>query len=342
LVNNTKLTLRAGDGFSPAVRFVSGLARSGSPHAMVTVRGGQLALHQIHFELDVPSDSTQRWSLFELTDADSLRLQSCSVTIRNAGEEAYAPAMSVIELRRGTTLEAGATREAAKARTPLGVDINQSIIRGEAILFHSPEGEPAKIRIVDSLIALSERLLDAEVGTTQKNPMAAINLEIIHSTFLVRQGFLRVSNDRQGQGVLPLDVHMLDSIVAGIEGAVLVEQSGDGRTSELRRQMTWHGDRNFYDGFETFWRIAGSGMAQNLNFEDWQLEWDDEFSETGPIGWVRSPAANHIFHTLVPADFVLRADESSAIRAATDGQNAGAAISRLPALPHAVRASYAE
>ncbi len=180
----------------------------------------------------------------------------------------------------------------------------------------SPDGESCKVRIDDSLVALSERLLEAEVGTSQTNPMAAIALEIGHSTFLLRQGLLRLVNERQTQAVLPLDVRMRDSIVAGALGAILVEQLGEGRTTDLRRQLTWRGDRNFYEGFETFWRIAGSGIAQNFDFNDWQLEWDDrEISESGPIGWARSPVDSQIVHLLVPADFVLRVGESGAVGA---------------------------
>jgi serine/threonine-protein kinase len=340
LVNNTKLTLRAGESFAPVVRFVPQVARgSGSSRSMLTVRNGQLALHQVHFEFDAPADSTQRWAVFELNDADSLRLQSCSITVRSNASEVFSPAVAVIEIRRGSAAEPSTGRDASKARRPVEVDLNQTIIRGETTLVQSPDGEPTKIRIVGSLVAISERLLEADVGTNQKNPMAAIALEIDHSTLLVRQGLLRLVNDRQMQIVLPMDILMRDSIVAAADGAVLVEQSGDGRTSDLRRQLTWRGDHNFYDGFETFWRIAASGgMAQNLDFDDWQLEWEErEISEIGPIGWVRSPLSSRDFHTLVAADFVLRADESGAIRAATDGQNAGAAIMRLPPLPHPVR-----
>jgi serine/threonine protein kinase len=339
LVTSTKLSLRAGESFAPVIRFVPQFVRgSGSPRSMLTVRNGQLALHQVHLEFDAPSDSAERWAVFELNDADSLRLQSCSITVRNIADEVYAPAVAVIEIRRGSYGEPSTARDAAKARTPVEVVVNQTIVRGETTLVHSPDGEPSKIRIDDSLIAITERLLEADMGTSQKNPMAAIALEIGHSTFLVRQGLLRLVNDRQTQVVMPMDIRMRDSIVSAAGGGVLVEQSGDGRTSDLRRQLTWRGDRNFYDGFETFWRIAASGMAQNLDFDDWQLEWEDrEISQIGPIGWVRSPLASRVFHTLVPADFVLRADESGAIRAATDGQNAGAAITRLPALPHPVR-----
>jgi serine/threonine-protein kinase len=340
LFNNAKLTVRAGESFAPVVRFIPGGPRgSGSPNAMLTLRNGQLALHQVHFEFDVPTDATQRWTLFELSDASSLRMQSCSATIRTASEEVLAPAVAVVEIRQRSTIDSdAATREAAKARTPVEIVVNQSILRGEATLVYSPDGEPSKIRVADSLVALSQRILEADVGSTQKNPMAAIGLEIDHTTFLVKQGLLRLVNSRQVQSVLPVDVRMRDSIVAGPDGALLIEQSGEGRTSELRRQLTWRGDRNFYEGFETFWRIAGSGMVQNLSFDAWQFEWEErEISEIGPIGWVRTPGATRVFHTLVPADFALRADESSAIRAATDGQNAGAAITRLPSLPHPLR-----
>ncbi len=116
VVNNTKLTLRAGESFAPVVRFSPHSSRgNASQHAMLTVRDGQLALHQLHFEFDAPSESTERWALFELSSADSLRLQNCTVTVRNAVAEVYGPTVAVVEVRRGASVEPGTVRDAAKA-----------------------------------------------------------------------------------------------------------------------------------------------------------------------------------------------------------------------------------
>ena len=83
-----RLTIRAAAGFSPTVSFQPQMADPlRESHAMMTLAGSQLALAGLNLVFDVPRDAVaDSWSLAEIRPGESLRLDDCTLTVRNASD----------------------------------------------------------------------------------------------------------------------------------------------------------------------------------------------------------------------------------------------------------------
>ena len=113
--------------------------------------------------------------------------------------------------------------------------------------------------------------------------------------------------------------------------------SGTTNAEDFRRLLRWHGEKNFYDRFESYWTIItpqGVTEFDSLDFESWKKIWTatPETSEVGAvrggIGWTtrwwEQPARD-----LATSDLDLNG-ASAATGAATDGSNIGVDLIRLP------------
>ena len=64
-ISNMNLTIRAGEQFRPVVVFHPESNPVKYPPGMMTIAGGQLHAANVHWELDLPRDVPDDWSLFE-------------------------------------------------------------------------------------------------------------------------------------------------------------------------------------------------------------------------------------------------------------------------------------
>ena len=96
----------------------------------------------------------------------------------------------------------------------------------------------------------------------------------------------------------------------------------------MRKRIAWNGDRNFYEGFNVFWRMGGPGGAETavqMTLADWQGFWAAREVRPGAdqVIW-RQSATNRPASSHLPADYALGDGENPAHNAATDGRDAGA------------------
>jgi hypothetical protein len=189
-------------------------------------------------------------------------------------------------------------------------------------------------------LATSERFFAAVGGPSDPRPPGPIQIDLRHVTAVVANGLVALSATQDAPLQLPIEIDASDCIFLGkkdVRSAPFVEQSGVEEPEDLRKRIAWNGDRDFYEGFNVFWRMAGPGGAETavqMTLADWQGFWGSH--EVRPsavrVVWRQLPPADRAVNRHVPADYALGRGENPARAAATDGRDAGAQIDQLPAI----------
>jgi hypothetical protein len=288
-------------------------------------------------EFDVPRDAVaESWSLAEIRPGESLRLDGCILTVRNASESAGAlhPDVSMFDIRAVPGPGLMSSDDAPVVRPPALLQLKNCILRGEATVVRSNELQPVQITWENGLLATTERFLSATGGPSDPKPQGETQLELRHVTALMRGGLCRLTNTQDAPQQLPLEITAADCIFLCDPSAALVEQSGIDATEEYRRRLVWNGERNFYEGFTTFWRINGAGpeTGSQSTLHDWKLYLGSRESSPslGKVAWQQLPAATRPVNQYIPSDFTLHSGDNPPSHAAADGADAGLQASLLP------------
>ena len=150
-------------------------------------------------------------------------------------------------------------------------------------------------------------------------------------TAVTRSGLCRLVANQSGPHLLPAQISVADSILLGGAGSTLVEQVGEGDIDDFRERIVWNGDRNCYDGFDSFWtidRLDPETPPDRMGFDVWKSHWGGErenLPHVGPLAWRKPPVASQPMHRSSPADYALaeKSSNNPAVGAASDGQNIG-------------------
>ena len=234
--------------------------------------------------------------------------------------------------------------DASPATTPAPIpaatiELIDCIARGEAVLLRAEDLQPVRLAWDNGLLATTERLLSA-TGHARTPPSGqALQVELRHLTAVVRSGLCRIAGSQTAPHLLPLQFTCADSILMGGAGSTLIEQVGEGDVDDFRRQITWNGDRNCYDGFEVFWsirRLDSETPPDQMNFEAWKTHWGSEHENLcrfGRVDWRKLPAADRPLDRATPADYALNEKSAAnpAVGTASDGRDIGMEAARLPA-----------
>ncbi len=138
-----------------------------------------------------------------------------------------------------------------------------------------------------------------------------------------------------------MHVAVADSIVAlpAMASAPLVEQRFVDRAAESRSRLQWSGDRNFYQGFDIFWKVESLGAEAplELSHSDWEAiggRSREYLCRSGGVRWQAISAPTGPFDALTPADYALLPDArmNPAIESASDGRDVGFLADSLPAI----------
>jgi len=329
------LTIRAGSGYQPIVRYEPPPPRGAAPRrSLFALGGGRLTLVGVGFELrlppDVPSDS---WSLLRVAGAEAVRVGRCTLTVTQLPDD---PATQAAFFR----LEEAPVLTSAGILPASEIELRDCIVRGEADLIRIKGTVAVSLEWSNGLLASSRRLLDA-VGTGRQvgEGREGISIELNHVTAAMREGLCRLNVTPEAAPLVPTKIRVTNCILVVDPKSPLIEERGVMRASELRKHVQWQGDRNFYEGFETFWAIHGLNQddePQEMTLRTWQSFWgggEDNLPNYRRVGWKTPPPFSRPFHTHVPSDYALNDSpslESAARNAASDGFDAGFRVDRLP------------
>ena len=217
--------------------------------------------------------------------------------------------------------------DAPVLRPPASLQLKNCILRGEATVVRSNDLQPVQITWENGLLATTERFLAAIGGPSDPKPQGQTQIQLRHVTALMRAGLCRISNSEDFPQQLPLEVIASDCIFICDASSALIEQSGIDAPEEYRKRVVWNGDRNFYEGFSTFWRITGAGVeppAQST-FREWKTYWGsrENSPSLGKVSWQQLPPTTRPVNQYVPVDFALQNGDNPARQSVTGGTDAG-------------------
>jgi hypothetical protein len=309
---------------------------------MLTLVGGQLTLISLAIEFDVPTRyDPPSWALFQTQRTHLLRLDRCWLTIRNATEQRASqhPFVAFFDIKAPADTGAMAMEHAAVPEHTVNIQMDNCVARGEASLLRCEDLQPVSLTWDNGLLVSTERLLVARGGEMANRVNGQISINLRHVTAHVRSGLCLISN-AEGRPLLRTEVQCTDSILLAAAEAPLFEQTGVNSVQDFEAKVVWVGNRYFYSGFHTFWRIASfTHDPVQRNFSDWQRYWreaPDKQEEWGSVVWKRLPDPSRALHTHTPADYALddaNLENQARVIGATDGTEAGLLLADLPVTP---------
>ncbi len=337
-----KLIVRAGEEFSPIVRFEPEVGDpTDSPRSMITLAGGELVFEDVQLELNVPRDPpVDRWSLFQLQQGDTLFLSRCAMTVRNAGQgrstyhEGVAAFIDVLV----PSTDPGAAAAGGDAPTLVPITLEDCVARGEATFLRIPQAVPVRLKFNGGLLATTERLLTIGGCPEETIQDAYIKLDLDHLTAVVDGGLCLIKNGENAPYLATLDVECNDCIVVmKNKTAALFDHRGVATAREFMRGLLLSGRRNFYQNVDLFWRVDASRTDDQIiefSWQDWKEHWADSESRSQPNGvqWHLLPPPAIPVHQHTPDDYLLLEHPSNP---AYDSR-AGFDRANLPILPMSV------
>ncbi|MCE5267924.1 MAG: protein kinase [Planctomycetaceae bacterium] len=312
-IANLQLTIRASDGYRPLLLF---RPTEGNPvkysRSMFTLTAGRLTLADVAVELRVPGDvPADNWSLIEMWGGQSLRLERCTLSVRNSLDRfsSYHPTAMMVRARPAPGSDLPAAN--APAVTPLStIELVDCVARGEAAFLSVEDLQPVYMLWDNGLLATSEQLLVAGGGQVAPKRDEMLRLELRHVTAAVRGGLCRFTNTLSAPHQLTVQLVCSDDIILTAAGVPLIEQEGIASADKSREKVLWTGDHNFYPDTDVFWlvrNIDSKLQPETMTFDAWKTYWGtsrESQPSREPLTWKRGPA-NRPLHEQTPEDYAL-------------------------------------
>jgi hypothetical protein len=338
-ISNTRVTIRAAQGFQPVVLFRPEANPVEYPASMITIAGGELTSLGVDWELDLPRDVPADRALVESRRANLVRFEQCSLTIRNASLEhsAYHAGIAFFEVKAAPGNATMAMDPSAADDQAVRIELVDVVARGEATLVHTSDLQPLALDWQNGLLATSEHLLSAGGGAIKPHqPARDVEISLRHVTAAVNSSLVSLFNSVDAPYQLMTRIHATDCVFLSSGHPPLVEQSGSDDIDEFIERLEWNGDRDCFDGFEVFWQIEKTTPppeSKAMAFDEWRDYWASRLKRPtdAAITWRNLPPASRPYHLHAPTDYVLDASVPSnpPVRAAADGLDGGFVARRL-------------
>ena len=296
-VSSPNVTIRAGEGFHPRIVFQPDASDPAKyARSMIGLSGGQLVLQGLSLELEVPRLlAAENWSLVQLSPGQSLKLNRCWLTIRNASNQqtAYHPDVAFVRVSAPPGMDPAIGDEAPPE--PASLTLTDCIARGEATFLHSEGPQPIELVWNNGLLATSERLFSAEGGEQASRAGLGVHLQLDHLTAELRSGLCRLARSEYAPHQLPCRIGCAHSMLFGSARSPLIEQVTFASGEDSLAAISWDGRQNSYPGFLIFWRTQqlDDSPSKEMTFDAWKTHWRPEHESqpgAGPVGW--SPSAD--------------------------------------------------
>jgi serine/threonine-protein kinase len=337
-IANLHLTIQAGEGYHPVVVFHPTDADPVKyARSMFTLTASQFTLTNVAMELHVPRDvPADNWSLFETCGGEMVRLERCSLTVRNTSDQGLTYQQDVAFFRARSAPEAEGAVGNVPAATPLAtLVLTDCIARGEADFLRVEDLQPVHLTWDNGLLVTSERLLVAGGGQAAPKLDEMLRIELLHVTAAVRGGLCRLTSSSSNPYQLTAQFVSTNSILIASPGVPLIEQEGAASVDNLRQRFIWNGDWNCYQDVDVFWAVRNldpETQPDVMTFEGWKTYWGPSRENQPSIErllWKKAPDAERPWHAQGPADYTL---EDPTFGDSVAGAP-GCQIDRLPRLP---------
>lgn len=340
-----KITIRAGKGFRPNIEFIAkDIPASGYETRMITLTGGSLDLVDISLSIRVKDGiNTDNWALISTKRTDAVRMQRVAITFENPSRR---PAC-VMEFRGGASRMVSDMEMPVNMNqmsTSMTVRLADSMVRGGTDLFHVKTILSARLDVENSLLVLDGTLLrqTGSMDIPEKQP--ELSLRLYQLTAVLNAGLIMMESGEVPRQLGRVSIDAANNIFTTPTPAPnrtlapLIMLSGNDPSDDLRKLVAWSGQKNFYDGFQSFWetRTAFEGPRTSVwDFEEWKYRLDsNEIDPHATIVLWKQPWSQRLFWNLTPKDFALddTATGNPALSAANNGENAGVNLSTLEKL----------
>ncbi len=334
------LHIYAAEGYSPVLSFrTANSVSDNNSQGMIRILNGQLSFGGLHFELIVPNDSLEgEWSLFQAEQIRSLRMQHCTVTVRNSygGRFSNLDNVSVVHIVPDE-LDEMLEPDMDSERPPTEIDLQHCVIRGETNVLRVNEAVPVALTWYNGLLVTTERLVRLNGAREMPNRDNEMSIELGHVTAIVDEGLAEFVSNSKLPFLMDMRIQCNDCILVSQRWSPMVVQTGPQRLSSLLAQMAYVGGRNFYDGIETFWQVVPRDRSQTeiFDFEMWRNHWTSDVTPTqGRVKWQNPPDKNRPTHEHRVVQYTLSLNDNPAIKSSADRRsNAGFMHGLLPRLP---------
>jgi hypothetical protein len=333
-VSSPGVTVRAGQGFHPRIVFQpDGGDPAKCPRNMISLFGSELTLQDLPLELEVPRlVAAENWSLIQLSPGQSLKLNRCWLTIRNASNQqtAYHPDVAFVRVLGHAGMDPAISDEVVPE--PASLVLTDCVARGEATFLKSEGPQPIELSWNNGFLAITERLFSAEGGEQSPRPGQGVRLQLDHLTADLRAGLCRLARSEYAPHQLPCRIRCTQSMLFGSAKSPLVEQITFASGDDCLAAISWDGHHNSYPGFLIFWRTQqlDDSPPKETTFDAWKTYWRPEHESqpgAGPVGWSPSTDVSGPLDQRGPADYAAASDKTA------DNPIAGMIFSRLPPPP---------
>lgn len=340
VLNNLKVTVRAGAGYRPIVQFrPADVTVPNAPRAMLTVVGGRIDWVGVDLEFNLPASHdlpTERWSLFDLQNAERLGFDRATITVRGgaaAGRSSFHADVAVFAMSVPPGMPAMMNNDEATAPAmpdPVDVRLDNCIVRGDAVLMRAADAQSAAFVWENGLLNVTDSALVVR-GSQAAGRGPGVRFELRHVTAAVGGELIRVVNDFESPHLPKVVVRCADSIVTSLSGQPLFEFQGVDARGDFLNDFDWTSERVVYDGFlsDSFWRLASTAQGtQMLTFDEWLLQWGPQRevqTARAAVRWAKPNAERAAPESVRLEDFALdaKAADNRPLAAAGDGSDLG-------------------
>lgn len=253
-VSGRQLTIRAGSGFSPVLAFEPrGTDPVLCPRDMIQVSDAVLVIEKIALELNVPRDMpSESWSLFRMLTGGRIRLDACSLRIRNASDtlQSYHQNAAFFRIAPEEPRLIPSPEPLRAEREP-DIELRNSMACGEAGLIRVSESSPLRIKWQNGLLATTEPALSVGGSGRKPNPGARMSIEWREVTAVTGNSLVRLTLAPHRPHLVPLDFSGLSACVLSSRQYPLIQVTGATEISELRNQLVWTSESNVFQESRT-------------------------------------------------------------------------------------------
>ena len=301
-----------------------------------------------------PTSNQTGWAAFSVGGEDSVRLEDCTVTLALKGDEAFAQATTLFNVRPLLRIQNASDLANPDARDsvdpgPFEITATRCLLRGRSNLATVGPDRSGSLTLTDTAVAVEAaalRLRGADPrGFPESGGGGVVRVALDHATLLVGSAFADVRwNSIEGERPpLPVRVLATHSLFVDGEEAVLVRTRGGADPVTTLARLDWTGRENQF-AVRDFWTATGDTEAvvdPAPDFEAWR---DLAASEVAAVSEVDSGSGNAGLEggykmrfpaQVVAGDFLpLPVGEVPPETLATaDGEVVGADVADLPRAP---------
>ncbi|MDR3110362.1 MAG: serine/threonine protein kinase [Planctomycetaceae bacterium] len=182
-----RIRVVASDGYSPTLLFPPLLpVETFNERAMLTLSNCEMTFENIAIEFRVPREiAASRWTFFEIIDNAKLTFNNCVLTIRNDSLD-HTTYHQDVAFFRSVVPPLGLDTYGSGKQTPLEITMNDSVLRGEAAVFHTEIERDVNLSFNNVFVAITRPFISiiAPRVVTDRSTVLHVDLRYVSAYML--------------------------------------------------------------------------------------------------------------------------------------------------------------